>query len=55
MLLSDSVCRFLQFNPESSVGELLGVFRGLTEDRGIEGCATVNTRIKEGGQKSRER
>lgn len=55
VLLSDSVCRFLRFNPEPSVGEMLGVFRGVTEDGGMEGCATVNNRIKEGGQKRRER
>lgn len=31
------------------------VFRGVTEDGGIEGCATVNNRIMERGQKRKDR
>lgn len=38
---------------------MLGVFRqgwgGVTEDGGMEGCATVNNRIMKGGQERRER
>lgn len=55
VLLSDGVCRFLRFNPERSVGEMAGVFTGATEDEAMEGCATVNNRIKkEGSEEERE-